>query len=414
MDTARVAQPEQWQINKPPRRAQVLVLKRASGHESTLTLFGIILINRRKVLRGALLGAVAGAILALSLPVRFKSTARLIPIGDRNFSSPPLLIGLMQSRTVRDRIVQRFNLKMVYRARLAEKARATLAQNTIFRENLSTGTINVTVTDNDAQRAAAICDAYSEELNLITSGMSRSSASDERLFLEEELKTAKSELDSTAKQLGDFSRKTALIDLEDQGGVLMGAKISLHGQLINASSELAGLEQMYADRNPQVRLVLGRRKALEEEFIGANREPGEDFDVAAPRVYRIYPTVRELPLLGVTYSDLSARIAIQQSAYEIMSQMVERARSQEIRDVPVAEILDAASVPESRSFPPRLEIIFFGALVASASRVLWLLGVEYWRAIFPKTAAEIGEEFVDVFTTVPAQEPACGATECRQ
>ncbi len=197
--------------------------------------------------------------------------------------SGPLLIRIMESRTVRDRIVERFDLMRVYRVALKETARTELARHTLFHEDPRSGITSITVTDNDAERAQSMSDAYAEELNRLIADLSMSTAHDQRIFLEERLRIAKLDLDSTAKQLGDFSSKAVLMDVEEQGAVLTGAEISLRTHLIDAGSELDGLRQIYTDSNPQVRMALGRVEAFKSELIRTNRAPVEGSGVPVLR-----------------------------------------------------------------------------------------------------------------------------------
>src|ERR1700719_2056323 len=96
-----------------------------------------------------------------------------------------LFIGVLRSRTVKEHIISRFDLKKVYGVRLEEAARQKLEQNTGIGEDRKSGIITVTVTDHDPKRAAAIADAYVAELDALIMQLSTSSAHRERAFLEE-------------------------------------------------------------------------------------------------------------------------------------------------------------------------------------------------------------------------------------
>src|SRR3984885_11717935 len=109
------------------------------------------------------------------------------------------------SRTVEDRLVARFQLKKIYRARLDEDARRQLLENTGASEDRKSGIINLTVTDRDPQRAQAMAMAYVEELNRLVAELPTSSAPRERVFLEERLATLKKYLHRASHQLGGFS-----------------------------------------------------------------------------------------------------------------------------------------------------------------------------------------------------------------
>src|SRR5260370_31699087 len=118
-----------------------------------------ILWERRRFLMKALIfGSSLAALIAFSLPKRFESTARLMPPDSQSNagaavfasltaktgagligsdllgmkSSGALFVGVLGSRTVQDRLVERFNLKKRYGGRLEERAWRQLAENTIL------------------------------------------------------------------------------------------------------------------------------------------------------------------------------------------------------------------------------------------------------------------------------------------
>ena len=74
-------------------------------------------------------------------------------------SSGSLFIGILRSRTVEDRLVERFQLKKMYGIEVDEDARRELAQNTGVSEDRKSGIITMTVADHDRQRARAMANA---------------------------------------------------------------------------------------------------------------------------------------------------------------------------------------------------------------------------------------------------------------
>ena len=143
-----------------------------------------LLWNRRRLLiRAAGIGLLLGALLAFSLPKRYESTVQLMPpdsqatsslammaaltaktgTGMSNVagdllglkSSGALFIGILRSRTVADRMIQRFDLKKVYGTR-DEGARRKLGEGTAVSEDRKSGILTITVTDTNPERAAAM------------------------------------------------------------------------------------------------------------------------------------------------------------------------------------------------------------------------------------------------------------------
>lgn len=362
--------------------------------------------HRRFLGKAVLVGLCAGLAVAFLIRARYDSTVQLMPPdGQSNSglamlaaltaktggglgtvagdllgvkSSGALFVGILRSRTVEDRLVERFQLKKVYSVKLNEDARKILAENSAAAEDRKTGIVTITVTDHDPQRAAAMAQAHVEELNQLAAQLSTSAAHRERVFLEERLAAVKRDLDDAAQKFSQFASKNVAIDIKEQGRAMVDAAAALQGQTIAAESELKGLEQIYTPSNVRVRAVQARISELQHQLQklgGENNQEGAQ-SVASDS---LYPSIRELPLLGVTWADLYRRTKIQETVFEILTQQYELAKVQEAKETPSVKVLDAAVVPERKSFPPRLLITLSGGLLMFCVASLWIFARERWN-----------------------------------
>jgi capsule polysaccharide export protein KpsE/RkpR len=293
-------------------------------------------------------------------------------------SSGALFVGILGSRTVGDRLVDRFSLKQEYGKRIAEDARAELVSKSAISEDRKSGIIVISVTDRNPQRAATLAEAYVEELDHLVSQLSTSSAHRERVFLEDRLKTVKEDLDNAAQRFGQFASKNTAIDIQAQGKAMVDAAAQLQGEMIAAEAELQGLRQIYTDSNVRVREVEARIGELQRQLdkLGGNNVPVVKNTMSADDPS--YPTIRELPLLGITYSDLYRRTKIEEVVYETLTQQFELAKVQEAKETPSVRLLDAAAVPERKSYPPRLIIMAGGTLAFLVCASMWVLVASSW------------------------------------
>jgi capsule polysaccharide export protein KpsE/RkpR len=274
--------------------------------------------------------------------------------------------------------VDRFNLKHVYRDRLDVAAREDLADRTAISEDRKSGIITITVADHSPQRAAMMAQAYVEELDRLVAQLSTSSAHREKVFLEERLKSVKADLDDAAERFGQFASKNTAIDIQAQGKAMVDAAAELQGQMIAAQAEMQGLKQIYTDNNVRVRELQARIAELQKQLDklgGQSGAPTRDLSRADDPSY---PTIRQLPLLGITYADLYRRTKIEETVYEVLTQQYELAKVQEVRETPSVKVLDAAIIPEKKSYPPRLFIMVAGLGLSFACGVVWVLLGRYW------------------------------------
>jgi uncharacterized protein involved in exopolysaccharide biosynthesis len=293
-------------------------------------------------------------------------------------SSGALFVGIVGSQTVQDRLIRDFDLQRVYWDSKIEDTRNDLAKHTDVAEDRKSGIITIGVTDRDPKRAAGMAHAYVDELDRLVARVSTSSARRERIFLEERLKTVKSELDTTAKNFSNFASKNTAIDIPAQGKAMVEAAANLQGRLIAAQAELSGLQQIYTKNNVRVRAAEARVNELQQKLteLGGGDIGGDSKEASA-----LYPSIRRLPILGVTYADLFLQTRIQATVFELLTQQYETAKVQEAKEIPSVKVLDEAVVPTKRSFPPRLLLTTLGTLLGLAVAMMWVVAKTRWDAV---------------------------------
>jgi capsule polysaccharide export protein KpsE/RkpR len=378
--------------------------------DSALQSLRLLWRERQTLAKVVAAGAAIGLVMAFLLPVKYQSSVQLMPPDSQQGLSLPLLaamsqrsgsglgmvagdalgikssgslfIGVLRSRTVEDRLVDKFLLKKVYGVRLAEQARNILQTNTDISEDRKSGIIAISVRDGNAKRATLLAQANVEELNHLVVELSTSAAHRERVFLEERLVSIKESLDQASREFSQFASKNAAIDIKEQGRAMVESAALLQGQWIAAESELRGLEAIYTPNNVRVRALQARISELRQQvqkMNGSEQKIAGDADHAGPD----YPSLRTLPLLGVTYSDLYRRTRIEETVYETLTQQYELAKVEEAKETPSVKVLDSASVPERKVFPPRLVVICLSMGVAFLAGIAAITAKEKWRRIPP-------------------------------
>ena len=207
----------------------------------------------------------------------------------------------------------------------------------------------------------------------------------------------KADLDAAAGKFSDFASKNSAIDIPAQGKAMVEAAATLQGHLIAAESELSGLQQIYTANNVRVRSLQARVNELRQQLD----KLGGDLSADAQSEDALYPSIRKLPILGVTYADLYRQTKIEETVYELLTQQYELAKVQEAKEIPAVKVLDAAVVPTKKSFPPRLLIVFLGATLGTTMAVAWVYGETSWQKV---DAADPRRVFAgEVFTTMMAR-----------
>jgi len=72
---------------------------------------------------------------------------------------------------------------------------------------------------------------------------------------------------------------------------------------------------------------------------------------------------------------------VQETVFGLLTQQYELARLQEAKEIPVVSVVDAASLPQKKSFPPRTLIILASTILCTIIGCFWLLGAERWQQV---------------------------------
>lgn len=402
------------------------------GPERSVAHLRILWGNRKWLFRVGISALLASTIIAFLIRNRYESTARLMPPDNNQSggiamavaaltgnagsslsgvasemlglkSTSDIFVGILSSRTVADDMIQQFDLKRLYHDRRLEDARKDLFDHTTIAVDRKSQIISITVTDHDPKRAAAMGQRYVEDLNRLVAELSTSSARRERIFLEGRLQGVSKDLESAEKDFSQFSSKNTAIDIKEQSRAMVEAAATLQGELIAAESELEGLRQIYADNNVRVRSVQARIAELRRQL---EKIGGKSGDVPTPENQQgdsIYPSIRQLPLLGVGYADLYRRTRVEETVFESLTKEYEMAKVEEAKEIPTVKVLDPSNVPDKKSFPPRPLFIFFGVALALAVAITWLFAKKSWEQTDAGDPRKLFAE--EVFSTVRTSLP---------
>ena len=378
--------------------------------------------SRKFILRVAGRGLLLSVLIAFLIPARYQSTTRLMPpdqgsgmgmamlaaassfsggstgssggsgltsqlgpglgsiagdlLGMKNSSD--LFVGILHSRTLQDDLIDKFNLKKEYHDWKIEDARDDLDDRTDFTTDRKSGIITIEVTDHSPKQAAAMANEYVNKLNQVVTVLNTTAAHRERVFLETRLVQVKGELEAAEKNFSIFASKNSTIDLQSQAKAMIEAGAELEGQLIAAQTELQGLRQIYSDGNMRVRATQARVDELKRQLqkIGGSYSQGT---TAPDEASQLYPSIRQLPLLGVSYADLFRDTKVEETIFEVLTKEFELAKVQEAKETPSVKVLDAPDIPEKRHFPPRLLISVLGTLLALSAGMWFVFARARWN-----------------------------------
>jgi tyrosine-protein kinase Etk/Wzc len=279
-------------------------------------------------------------------------------------NSTDLYVGILQSRTIADTIIAKFNLKSVYKKRDLYATRKQLVRNTSIKASRDT-LIHIRVEDGDAKRAAELANSYAEELSTQNARVALTEASQRRLFFEGQLVKEKDALANAESALRDVEQFTGLIAPGGQADAMIRSVSQLHAEILSKKAQLEAMKTFVADENPRFQSVKRQINVLEGEL--ANLEQGSHV-AGVPEI-----PVGQIPQASLEYIRKYRDVKYHESLFEIMAKQYEAARMDEARAAPLVQVIDRAVVPERKSWPPRTILVLTATAAGAMSASIWTL-----------------------------------------
>jgi uncharacterized protein involved in exopolysaccharide biosynthesis len=308
-------------------------------------------------------------------------------------SSVDEIMAILGSRTLHQRLIERYDLAKHYRSEVMEDAlkefgddfTATLDKkaNTIaysYRTYIGTPQIP------DQAKLAEILNDASTELQAIFNRIHQSASRREREFLESRQRDVEGDLGKAQAAFAEFQREHRTIEIESQVKATVAAVSTLQGELIGQQVELRALLASQAGiENPNIQLLKERISGLSDAInqLSGNAGPTSDDGNLMLRL-------GSLPEIGVQYVNLFRQVKKNEAIVQALTAQVEAARFNELRSAEVITIIDPAVAPQRRSAPKRSLMCVLGVVLGAMAAVAWALAAEpfaAWRASLRARAA---------------------------
>lgn len=358
----------------------------AAEHERGLDLLDIVLVfaRRKWLLLGFMLaGGLALLIYALTQPKLYEADAVIMPPQEQQSSSAlmgqlgllsglaggmkspsDLYIGLLGSRTVRERIAKDYKLNEVYKCGRVDIAGAILGSRTKLTSGKD-GLITIKVRDKDAKRSAALADDYASALFALNSNLAIGQAAQRRVFFDQQLEEEKNKLANAEVALQQQEEKSGVIQLQGQTSVIISQIAQLRANITSKQVQLSSLRASSTDEAPEVVRTRSELAGLQQELRAmegrAGIKDGDDLGLSS----------KQVPGVGLEYIRRERDVQYHQTLYELLARQLEAARIDEAKAAPIVQLLDPAEVPFITTYPKTKLLIIFGMAAGLVLGVIW-------------------------------------------
>jgi tyrosine-protein kinase Etk/Wzc len=347
-----------------------------------LDLFLLALLVKRKG-RRTILTAVAGLfvvlLLLLFIKPRYSATAALlVPQPSTSGASIALKLAMggldlgggtsevyediLESKTIADRLIAQYALKGVYKVKYQLAAQKELASRTKIVTSKE-GLIRVTVQDEDPKRAADLANSYLAELDRMNEGLAITTAGQQRLYFEREMVKEKDALADAEVELKKTQESTGILIPQAQVAANIGAIEQTRAQLRLRQVQLGALLQGATPENPNVLRLQAEIKGLENQLQAMQSGSGNGMATGIP--------TSKAPERALEYIRKEREVKFHEAVFVLLAKQYELAKQEEAKTVSMIEVLDRATVPERKTWPPKTVFCLLGLLGGALVGVVW-------------------------------------------
>ena len=336
---------------------------------------------RRLIILNTMIVAAGAVVVSLLLPQYFRSTASVFPPQEESFSLGTLssivaatalgpgrsnlpiwatpsdvYAAILKSRSVREEIIQRYDLKREYKVDTIDEALDVLRSRAKVRVG-GEGIVSITITDKSPDRAARMANDFIAILDVRSRERSRSNAGAVRRFLERRVSDCRDSLHLAEGNLQRVQEETGILVPEDQARSLIDAAVQIELARKMREVDLGILRAQVGPEDPERARLTREINLMETKLRDVNR--GEQGETAAYSV-----PLSQLPERTALYARALREVKIQEAVYELLTEQLEQYRVLELRDTPTLQVLDTAVPAEKRWRPIRWLICAIATMLA--------------------------------------------------
>ncbi len=353
--------------------------------------------------------AAVAVVISLLLPNWYLAETRLlIPeqtssgllssmIGGRIGSSASSLLGglvsdyqqelaILNSRTVKQSIVEEFNLIEAYDLADSDSpmkdAIQELEGNTDFVVDNEYNYLSVQVYDKEPRKAADMANFFVSKLNQIGIDLSAETARSYRQTVEKRYQDMEDSLSTVLSAIRTLQETTGILDLPAQGAAFMEGLTDWRSQIFLAELEFDNLLFLYGPDHSQTRAA---RQAV--------AQARKSYDKALEGQERLMPVSQDsLPGVALKFAELQKEMVILTTLIEFARPLLEEAQLAEERAAKSVQVLDPAIPPTEKARPWRAAICVVSTFSGFLLSVLYVLISAWWKRNYALIASKLSPD----------------------
>ncbi|MCB0702722.1 MAG: hypothetical protein KDC55_08445 [Ignavibacteriae bacterium] len=302
--------------------------------------------------------------------------------GGQADSRSKLMKSILSSRSVAEKVYDKLDLKNNILFKEYKKQDVIAYIPTLFEVEVEksgiimlNGLVPTGYLPNDNEKKAAselsykITNVAIDALNEVLVEKNSSTARNSKLYVENEIKKYKKELDSVSTQLEQFQSDNKVLALEEQTTAIVSQVIELNSLLTETKTKLNLAKLEYSENSPQVAALESQVEFLQKQSNQLQAGNDDEFSISLNKV----------PKLSREYLELFRDKKIIMNVLTYLETQKHQEAIQEEKDIPVVQVLDTAIEPRFKYSPSRGKILFISTFISTVIVLLIFMIVSYYE-----------------------------------
>jgi tyrosine-protein kinase Etk/Wzc len=272
---------------------------------------------------------------------------------------------ILSSRSIASELVARFKLLQVFKVKKESQAETALKAITVVTIDPKSTIVTVGVTAKSPQLAQDLANAYMDALRETNGRLALDQSSQRALFFGQQLAKEKDELENAEVELKETEERSGLIAPNGQTEAGIKTLADTQAQIAVRQVQLAALRDAATDQNSEVIRLRSEIGDLQGQ-LGRLQRGTASLSIAT------IPTAK-VPQVQLEYVRKEREVKYHEALFDMLSRQYEAARLDEARDAPVLQVLDAASLPDTKSGPKRMYYMLAGIVFGFFGSCIWVL-----------------------------------------
>lgn len=313
--------------------------------------------------------SLSGALSSINSALKDFGMTKLAKKGSGAYS----FIVILESRTVKDSIIKKYNLAEKYD--IDDTLMTEIRKE--FDDNLdityeSDGNYLITILDKDKECAKDMVNDYLDITNGLAKKIAKKEAVKNRRYLEQRLKQTNDRLKQLSDTLQLYSNKKMVFSPEDQAAAASKAISDLKAQMITQEVLYEASKSRYGENDVNTKMLANVVSGLKQKVSDLENKPGFVGNFSLKNASKV----------GLEFIRLYAELETFTKVKSLLLPMLEEEKMNAVKEMPSLYIVDEAIVADKKTAPKRSYYVLgaaFGSFLFSVFFVVFFNGYRNFK-----------------------------------